>query len=198
MHTENHHSGHYSSAAAPASAAEFRVMPKADFIHLEQRISETASHAVRGILYAESGLLDDAEKEFQTHLEETPDDERVKALLRTVRDRGVILKPTYRHRPTRQIQASSKASSCSTDRGSFPVLPAARLLPSRHLIPSRSSPCEKRAWIAWCFARVVAIDSPPSSARLPRRAPRSCRSFVPRHQLGLLRYHRRTTQPFRP
>jgi lipoprotein NlpI len=48
-------------------------------------VRRTASHAARGVLYAEAGLLDEAEMEFQTHLNLRPADERVKGLLRIVK-----------------------------------------------------------------------------------------------------------------
>ena len=41
-------------------------------------VSRTISHATRGVLYAEAGSLDEAEQEFQTHLELRPAYKRVK------------------------------------------------------------------------------------------------------------------------
>lgn len=72
---------------APASPAraEFKVLGKTDRRKLNRMVSGTTSHAARGVLYTEAGLLDEAEKEFQAHLELRPADERVKRLLRIVR-----------------------------------------------------------------------------------------------------------------
>jgi hypothetical protein len=70
--------------AAPARA-EFKIPEGTELIKLNRRVTRTASHAVRGVLYAQAGLLDEAEKEFQTHLQLRPTDERVKQLLQTVK-----------------------------------------------------------------------------------------------------------------
>ena len=77
---------------APASPAraEFKILGKPELRKLNRRVRRTASHAARGVLYAEAGLLDEAEKEFQTHLEFRPTDERVKALLRIVKSWRVV------------------------------------------------------------------------------------------------------------
>lgn len=72
---------------APASPAraEFKILGKTELRKLNRLVSRTTSHAARGVLYAEAGLLDESEKEFQTHLERRPADERVKQLLQTVK-----------------------------------------------------------------------------------------------------------------
>ena len=72
---------------APASPAraEFKILGKTELRKLNRLVSRTTSHAARGVIYAEAGLLDEAEKEFQTHLERRPADERVKQLLQTVK-----------------------------------------------------------------------------------------------------------------
>lgn len=72
---------------APASPAraEFKILGKPDLRKLNRLLGRTTSHAARGVLYAEAGLLDEAEKEFQTHLELRPADERVRALLQIVK-----------------------------------------------------------------------------------------------------------------
>jgi hypothetical protein len=75
--------------AAPARA-EFKILEKSELMKLNRRINRTISHATRGVLYAEAGLLDEAEKEFQTHLELRPADERVKGLLRIVESWRVV------------------------------------------------------------------------------------------------------------
>ncbi len=69
--------------AAPARA-EFKILETAELIKLNRRVSRSASLAARGILYAEAGLLDEAEKQFQVHLERHPSDAHVKTLLHTV------------------------------------------------------------------------------------------------------------------
>ena len=72
---------------APASPAraEFKILGKPELRKLNRMVRRTASHAARGVLYAEAGLLDEAEKEFQIHLRLRPIDERVKTLLQVVK-----------------------------------------------------------------------------------------------------------------
>jgi hypothetical protein len=72
---------------APASPAraEFKLLGKPELRKLNRMVSRTTSHAARGVLYAKAGLLDEAEKEFQTHLRLRPADERGKGLLRIVK-----------------------------------------------------------------------------------------------------------------
>ena len=71
-------------APAPPARAEFRLLEKSELTKLSGMVSMTESHAARGVLYARAGLLDKAEKEFQTHLVLLPD-ERVKRLLEIVK-----------------------------------------------------------------------------------------------------------------
>ena len=72
---------------APASPAraEFKLLGSRELRSLDRTVRRTASHAARGVLYAEAGLLDDAEKEFQTHVNLQPADKRVKGLLQIVK-----------------------------------------------------------------------------------------------------------------
>ena len=84
---------------APASPAraEFKILGKPELRKLNRMVNRTTSHAVRGVLFAKAGLLDEAEKEFQTHLDLRPADERVKGLLRIVklwRSAGSYLPPS--------------------------------------------------------------------------------------------------------
>jgi hypothetical protein len=72
-------------APALPARAEFKILGKSELSRLNRMVSRTASHAARGVLYAKAGLLDEAEKEFQTHLGVQPGDERVKKLLRMVK-----------------------------------------------------------------------------------------------------------------
>jgi hypothetical protein len=72
------------SPASPARA-EFKILGDSELIKLNSKVSRTKSHAARGVLYAEAGLLDEAEKEFRSHLQRRPTDERVKGLLRIVK-----------------------------------------------------------------------------------------------------------------
>ncbi len=72
-------------APAPPARAEFKILEKGELHKLNRLVSRTTSHAARGFLYAEAGLLDDAEKEFRTHLKVQPADGRAKHLLRIVR-----------------------------------------------------------------------------------------------------------------
>jgi len=77
--------GHEVVSPAPPARAEFKVLGKPELRKLRRMVSRTTSHATRGVLYAEAGLLDEAEKEFGTHLSLQPGDEPVKALLRIVK-----------------------------------------------------------------------------------------------------------------
>jgi ribosomal protein S15P/S13E len=52
---------------------------------LNRRIKQINSAAVRGVLYAQAGLLDQAEQELQMHLKLHPADEIAKKLLRTIK-----------------------------------------------------------------------------------------------------------------
>lgn len=73
-------------AAPPAPArAEFKVLAKSELAKLGSRIKVEDSKAGRGVAYAKAGLLDDAEREFHSHLASHPDDQRVRELLQTVR-----------------------------------------------------------------------------------------------------------------
>jgi hypothetical protein len=71
---------------APASPAraEFKILGKPELRKLNRMVSRTTSHAVRGVLFAKAGLLDEAEKEFQTHLNLLPGDDRVRRLQQVV------------------------------------------------------------------------------------------------------------------
>jgi hypothetical protein len=72
-------------APAPPARAEFKILGKPDLHKLNRLVGKTTSHAARGVLYAEAGLLDDAEQEFRTHLRLQPADGRAKQLLLIVR-----------------------------------------------------------------------------------------------------------------
>ena len=73
-------------APALPTRAEFTVIREFDLLKVNRRINGTVSHAARGVIYAEAGMLDAAEKEFQTHLGLRPEDEeRVNQLLRMVK-----------------------------------------------------------------------------------------------------------------
>jgi hypothetical protein len=71
-------------APALPTRAEFTIIGKPELFRLNGRIKKTSSHAARGVIYAEAGLLDDAERELRAHLAINPTDERAKKLLATV------------------------------------------------------------------------------------------------------------------
>jgi hypothetical protein len=73
------------TAPALPARAEFTVIREPDLLKVNRRINGTVSHAARGVIYAQAGLLDEAEHEFQTHLGLRPEDDRVRELLRTVK-----------------------------------------------------------------------------------------------------------------
>jgi hypothetical protein len=70
--------------AAPARA-EFEVIGRSALAKLNRNVAGMTSSAARGIVYANAGLLDDAEREFDAYLADHPDDYRTKELLQTVR-----------------------------------------------------------------------------------------------------------------
>jgi hypothetical protein len=71
--------------APPAPAlAEFEVLAKRA-AKMSSRNQSRGSNAVRGIVYAKAGLLDEAEREFHTYLADHPSDYRIKQLLQTLR-----------------------------------------------------------------------------------------------------------------
>ena len=72
-------------APAPPARAEFKILEKAELTRVNRVVSRTASNVARGVLYAEVGLLDDAERELRTHLDLRPDDERAKQLLQMIK-----------------------------------------------------------------------------------------------------------------
>lgn len=72
------------TAPALPTRAEFTVIAELELLRLNRRIKGTLSHAARGVIYAEEGLLDEAEREFRTHLTLSPSDDRAKKLLETV------------------------------------------------------------------------------------------------------------------
>jgi hypothetical protein len=70
--------------------AEFRVLEKADVNKLDHRIGGISLKAARAILFAEAGLLSDAEAGFKDYLAKRPNDQRVRELLKTIRSwRGI-------------------------------------------------------------------------------------------------------------
>lgn len=74
------------SPAPPAPAAKFKVLDFVNARELEQvKRIQHGSHLVLGILYQRAGLLDDAEREFNTLYRANPNSELVKKLLRDVR-----------------------------------------------------------------------------------------------------------------
>lgn len=74
------------SPAPPAPQAKFRILGQAESGRLEraERLHPD-SHLTLGVLYAQSGLLDEAEREFQALVEANPDSARARELLKNVR-----------------------------------------------------------------------------------------------------------------
>lgn len=71
--------------AAPPRGAALKVVEKVELIRLQSRLRGTRSPAVRGLIHAEAGLLDQAEGELRTYLESHPSDERAKEFVKTIR-----------------------------------------------------------------------------------------------------------------
>ena len=76
------------SPIKPAPDAKFMVLNQARAGEIAHAKNATGnSHLTLGILYAQSGLLDDAEREFQALLRANPQSPLVRKLLRTVREK---------------------------------------------------------------------------------------------------------------
>jgi len=65
--------------------AEFKIIEKPTLDQLNRRIRQINSAPARGVLYAQAGLLDEAEQELSTHLHIQPADETARKLLRTIK-----------------------------------------------------------------------------------------------------------------
>jgi hypothetical protein len=72
-------------APAPPKRAEFKIIEGAKLVELRRQFKDTLSHAARGVILAEAGLLDEAEQELQHHLTLHSTDRHVKKLLETVK-----------------------------------------------------------------------------------------------------------------
>lgn len=74
------------SPAPPAPEARFRILDGAQHRRLERAEQQHAdSHLTLGVLYAQAGLLDEAEREFQALTEANPDSAAARELLKSVR-----------------------------------------------------------------------------------------------------------------
>lgn len=65
--------------------AEFKIIEKLALDELNRRIRHISSAAVRGALYAQVGLLDQAEQELRAHFILHPDDKTAKKLFGTIK-----------------------------------------------------------------------------------------------------------------
>jgi hypothetical protein len=74
------------SPTAPAPEARFKVLDREKAAELERlEKTHTNSHLALGVLYGQSGLLNDAEREFSALLRENPQSAVAQELLRSVR-----------------------------------------------------------------------------------------------------------------
>jgi hypothetical protein len=74
------------SPTAPAPEARFKVLDREKAAELERlEKTHTNSHLALGVLYAQAGLLNDAEREFSSLLKENPQSPVAQELLRSVR-----------------------------------------------------------------------------------------------------------------
>lgn len=71
--------------AAPPRGAAFQVIEQAELIDVQQKLRGANSPAVRGLIYAEAGLLDEAEIELRKYVESRPFDKQAKQLVKTIR-----------------------------------------------------------------------------------------------------------------
>jgi hypothetical protein len=76
-----------SSPQPPAGEARFKILHRSEFEQLEQARTQYGggSHLLLGILYAQSGLLDDAEEQFQLLTDANPNSTEVKDMLLQIR-----------------------------------------------------------------------------------------------------------------
>ena len=84
----------------PAAAdAKFKVLEQSKIDELE-RVKQTSgkSHLLLGVLYAEAGLLDEAEREFQALLDANPKSQVAQKLLRSVKAMQLRLVVSGSHR----------------------------------------------------------------------------------------------------
>lgn len=72
-------------APAPPSRAEFRIIGKRAYRKLKYELSQANSHGARGVLFAKTGMLDEAERELSIQVRLTPHDQRSRNLLARVR-----------------------------------------------------------------------------------------------------------------
>ena len=83
------------SPAAPAPEARFKVLEQGKVGELERmELTKVNSHLTRGVLYAEAGLLSDAEREFTALVKANPRSQIARRLLRNVE----ALRPANRQR----------------------------------------------------------------------------------------------------
>ena len=74
------------SPTAPAPEARFKILDREKTAELERlEATHTRSHLARGVLYAQAGLLSDAEREFSALLKENSQSPVAQELLRSVR-----------------------------------------------------------------------------------------------------------------
>jgi hypothetical protein len=74
------------SPTAPAPEARFKLLDREKTVELERlEKTHTNSHLALGVLYAQAGLLNDAEREFSALLKENPKSPVAQELLRSVR-----------------------------------------------------------------------------------------------------------------
>jgi hypothetical protein len=73
------------SPAAPAPEARFKVLEGAKLSELERTEAAYAdSHLTRGVLYAQAGLLEDAEQQLRALLKANPNSSVARSLLQSV------------------------------------------------------------------------------------------------------------------
>jgi anti-sigma factor ChrR (cupin superfamily) len=74
------------SPSAPMPEARFKILEQAKAGELQRLAKERAgSHLILGVIYAHNGLLDEAEREFQTAIDKNQDADRAKRLLQSLK-----------------------------------------------------------------------------------------------------------------
>jgi hypothetical protein len=74
------------SPSAPMPEARFKILEQAKAGELQRLAKERAdSHLILGAIYAHNGLLDEAEREFQTAINKNQDADRAKKLLQSLK-----------------------------------------------------------------------------------------------------------------
>ena len=74
----------YPIFAAPPNEAAFKVIEESKLRTLLDELRGARSPLVRSVIYAEAGVLDEAEAELRTYVQNPPDEKDTKKLFKTI------------------------------------------------------------------------------------------------------------------